>query len=154
MNTAATSRAKPDISGEMLRKYPFLNRPYALAVARIQTDNNPELLLYAFNQAPEAEFVFIGNWKRSEYGRELKQRYEVYPTCTCWMPSTTLAELNVIRANCAYYVHGHSAGRHQPVPGGGDAPVPAHRGLRRGLQPGHHGKPGRAISATWPPWSG
>lgn len=106
--------AKPDISGEMLRKHPFLNRPYALAVARIQTDNNPELLLYAFNQAPEAEFVFIGNWKGSAYGRELKQRYEVYPNLHLLDAIYDLAELNVIRAHCAYYVHGHSAGGTNP----------------------------------------
>ncbi|HKP95027.1 MAG TPA: DUF1972 domain-containing protein [Fibrobacteria bacterium] len=105
---------KPGISGELSGKYPFLDRPYAFAVARIQMDNNPELLLYAFNQVPEAEFVFVGNWKGSEYGRELKKRYELYPNLHLLEAIYDPVELNVIRAHCSYYVHGHSAGGTNP----------------------------------------
>lgn len=105
----------PGITDELLAKYPFLGRRYAFAVARIQSDNNPELLLYAFNQVPEAEFVFIGNWNRTEYGRELKKRYEVYPNLHLLEAIYDPTELNVIRSHCAYYVHGHSAGGTNPA---------------------------------------
>ncbi len=106
---------KPEITQGLIKKYPFLSRPYAFAVARIQSDNNPELLLYAYNQVPEVEFVFIGNWNRSEYGRELKKHYEVFPNLHLLEAIYDPVELNVIRANCAYYVHGHSAGGTNPA---------------------------------------
>jgi glycosyltransferase involved in cell wall biosynthesis len=106
---------KPEITEALVKKYPFLSRPYAFAVARIQSDNNPELLLYAYNQVPEVEFVFIGNWNRSEYGRELKKHYQVFPNLHLLEAIYDPLELNVIRANCAYYVHGHSSGGTNPA---------------------------------------
>ncbi len=105
----------PNINSDWIIKYPFLKRPYAFAVARIQSDNNPELLLYAFNQVPETEFVFVGNWNRTEYGRELKRQYEVYPNLHLLEAIYNAEELNVLRAHCAFYVHGHSAGGTNPA---------------------------------------
>lgn len=106
---------RPPITEAMISKYPFLSRPYAFSLARIQSDNNPELLLYAFNQVPETEFVFVGNWQKSEYGRKLKKQYEGYPNLHLIEAIYDANELNVIRAHCAYYVHGHSAGGTNPA---------------------------------------
>lgn len=98
-----------------IAKYPFLAGPYAFALARIQSDNNPELILHAFNQIPEMNLVFIGTWSRSAYGRELKARYERYPNLRLLEAIYDPEDLNVIRSNCSYYVHGHSAGGTNPA---------------------------------------
>jgi glycosyltransferase involved in cell wall biosynthesis len=105
----------PAITEAFTAKYPFLKGRYGFALARIQPDNNPELVLHAFNQVPEMDLVFIGTWNRSEYGRELKRRYENYPNLRLLEAIYDPDELNVIRGNCAFYVHGHSAGGTNPA---------------------------------------
>lgn len=105
----------PVITEALAAKYPFLKGRYAFALARIQPDNNPELVLHAFNQVPEMDLVFIGTWDRSEYGRELKRRYGSFPNLRLLEAIYDPEELNVIRGNCAFYVHGHSAGGTNPA---------------------------------------
>ncbi len=105
----------PGLTPELTAKYPFLERPYAFALARIQPDNNPELILHAFNQVPETDLVFIGTWNRSEYGRELKRKYEGFPNLRLLEAIYDPVELNAIRGHCSLYVHGHSAGGTNPA---------------------------------------
>jgi glycosyltransferase involved in cell wall biosynthesis len=105
----------PELTPGLLAKYPFLERPYAFALARIQPDNNPELILHAFNQVPEMDLVFVGTWSRSEYGRELKRRYAGFPNLCLLEAIYDPIELNAIRGNCSVYVHGHSAGGTNPA---------------------------------------
>ncbi len=105
----------PRLDPGLLAKYPFLERPYAFALARIQPDNNPELILHAFNQVPETDLVFVGTWARSEYGRELKRRYEGFPNLRLLEAIYDPVELNAIRGHCSLYVHGHSAGGTNPA---------------------------------------
>jgi glycosyltransferase involved in cell wall biosynthesis len=105
----------PDLTPALTEKYPFLERPYAFALARIQPDNNPELILHAFNQVPETDLVFVGTWNRSEYGRELKRRYEAFPNLRLLEAIYESTELNAIRGHCSLYVHGHSAGGTNPA---------------------------------------
>ncbi|MEO7776779.1 MAG: DUF1972 domain-containing protein [Fibrobacteria bacterium] len=105
----------PVITEALAAKYPFLKGRYAFALARIQPDNNPELVLQAFNQVPEMDLVFIGTWDRSEYGRDLKRRYHGFPNLRLLEAIYDPEELNVIRGNCSLYVHGHSAGGTNPA---------------------------------------
>lgn len=104
----------PPIGADHRSRYPFLAAPYAFSVARIQADNNPELLLEAFAQAPEVPFVFVGNWSRSEYGLRLKERFAGRAHMHLLEAIYDPTELNVLRAHCAFYVHGHSAGGTNP----------------------------------------
>jgi glycosyltransferase involved in cell wall biosynthesis len=105
----------PALTPELAAKYPFLERRYAFALARIQPDNNPELILHAFNQVPEMDLVFVGTWNRSAYGRELKSRYAGFPNLRLLEAIYDPVELNAIRGRCAFYVHGHSAGGTNPA---------------------------------------
>lgn len=105
----------PRLDPGLLSKYPFLGRPYAFALARIQPDNNPELILHAFNQVPETDLVFVGTWERSEYGRELKRRYQDFPNLRLLEAIYDPVELNAVRGHSSLYVHGHSAGGTNPA---------------------------------------
>jgi glycosyltransferase involved in cell wall biosynthesis len=104
----------PAITAAHRAKYPFLADPYILALARIQADNNPELLLEAFDRMPDRVCVFIGNWRRSAYGRELAEKYRGRPHLRLLEAIYEPGELNAIRAHCSLYVHGHSAGGTNP----------------------------------------
>jgi len=95
-------------------KYPFLKNKYALSVARIQPDNNIEMILDAFREDAPVPIVFIGNWNGSSYGEEIKKKYSGLNNIILLDAIYDQKELNKIRSNCAVYIHGHSAGGTNP----------------------------------------
>ncbi len=56
----------------------------------------------------------MGNWEKSEYGRNLKTTYSknenIYLLAPIYEPHT----INFLRSNASLYVHGHSAGGTNP----------------------------------------
>jgi glycosyltransferase involved in cell wall biosynthesis len=96
------------------QKYPFVAAPYAFSVARIQADNNVQMILEAFSRTPQWPLVFVGNWDRSDYGRALKQHFEDHPNLHLLEAIYDQDELNGLRGHCALYIHGHSAGGTNP----------------------------------------
>ncbi|MGK6322997.1 DUF1972 domain-containing protein [Sphingomonas sp. DT-51] len=86
---------------------------YALSVARIEPENNSHLILEACAQAAFT-LVAVGNWDKSDYGRELKQRYADHPQLLLLDPVYDVADLAGLRAGAAVYVHGHSVGGTNP----------------------------------------
>lgn len=102
------------ITPEMAEKYPFLNGKYAFEVARIQPDNNIEMLMNAFIRADTIPFVLVGNWNKSEYGIEIKKQYEGKKNLILLDAIYDKSILDVLRSNCYFYVHGHSAGGTNP----------------------------------------
>ena len=102
------------LSNELSSKYPFLLKQYYCAVARIQPDNNIKIILQAFADMPDKSLVFIGNWKFSDYGSELKMLYTSFENIHLLDPIYDLNILDQIRSNCFVYIHGHSAGGTNP----------------------------------------
>jgi glycosyltransferase involved in cell wall biosynthesis len=104
----------PPVTEERLDRYLFLNAPYAFSVARIQPDNNIEMILEAFAQSVSHVLVMVGNWGSSAFGRELKASFihcgNLHLLDAIYDPE----ELNVLRGHCSLYVHGHSAGGTNP----------------------------------------
>lgn len=103
-----------EMSKELLEKFPFLSHPYYCAVARIQSDNNIDMILEAFAKMPEKSLVYVGNWDFSDYGRVLKERYAGFENIHLLDPIYDLRILDQIRTNCVAYIHGHSAGGTNP----------------------------------------
>lgn len=97
-----------------LENYPFIARQYAFKVARIEPENNVEMLLKAFSELPNEVFVFVGNWKSSVFGSGLQNKYSKYSNLILLDPIYDQRILNVLRTKCRYYVHGHSAGGTNP----------------------------------------
>lgn len=87
---------------------------YALALCRIEPENNVAMILEAFAAAPDVPLVFVGNWNNSVYGRELRQRYASVPHLHLHDPVYDVGVLRTLRGNAALYVHGHSAGGTNP----------------------------------------
>lgn len=102
------------ITEELREKYPFLNGRYAFEVARIQSDNNIEMLMQAFMKAKEMPLVLVGNWKSTEWGRQMKAKYENESPLVLLDAIYDKSILDVLRSNCYLYVHGHSAGGTNP----------------------------------------
>lgn len=98
---------------EILRRYGMEGKQYAISVCRIEPENNCHLILEAFSRIKK-NIVFIGNWEKSEYGKKLKDRYNVYSNITICSPEYDLDVLFTLRKNAALYIHGHSAGGTNP----------------------------------------
>lgn len=104
---------KAEITPEALEKFPFLKGKFAVAIARIQSDNNTEMLLEAFKDA-KMPLVYIGNWNVTEWSKQLRLKYAKYPNLILQDAIFDIPLLNQIRSNCAMYFHAHSAGGTNP----------------------------------------
>lgn len=97
------------------KQYPFLVRPYAFKVARIEPENNIELILEAFSVCSQ-QLVVVGNWNNSPYGKALVEKYgnDNYSNIQLLDPIYDQRSLDLLRSNAFVYVHGHSAGGTNP----------------------------------------
>lgn len=86
---------------------------YALALCRIEPENNIDMILEAFASSPR-DLVFVGNWDSSDYGRRLRRRYAAYANLRLLDPIYDPENLYRIRIGASFYVHGHSAGGTNP----------------------------------------
>ncbi len=94
--------------------YPFAREKYAAAVCRIEPENNVHIILEAFASLESASLVVVGNWKNSEYGRALKQKYSEIKGIHLLDPIYEGHRINWLRSHASLYVHGHSAGGTNP----------------------------------------
>jgi glycosyltransferase involved in cell wall biosynthesis len=102
------------LSDDLKVKYPFLENKYACKVCRIEPENNVHLILEAFSEYEKLNIVMIGNWKNSEYGKKLKEKYSSFENIFLLDPIYDQRILNQIRSSCFIYMHGHSAGGTNP----------------------------------------
>ena len=86
---------------------------YAFKVARIEPENNIEMLLNCFSKTG-FPLVIVGNWKSSQYGRDLIQKFKKISNIKILDALYDLKILNQIRSNAFIYVHGHSVGGTNP----------------------------------------
>lgn len=102
-----------DTQQKMLRDYGVEQNDYAISVCRIEPENNCQMILEAFSKT-DRRLVYIGNWDRSEYGRQLKEQYSKFGNICIHNPEYNLDTLFALRSNAAMYIHGHSAGGTNP----------------------------------------
>ena len=98
---------------EVIRQYGVEKGNYAISVCRIEPENNCHIILDAFSKTNK-KLLYIGNWDRSEYGRQLKERYSKFDNICIHNPEYNLDTLFALRSNAAMYIHGHSAGGTNP----------------------------------------
>lgn len=98
----------------LFEKYPFCREQYACTVCRIEPENNVHIILEAFAKMKENPLVIVGNWEKSEYGRNLKAAYSKCENLHLLAPIYEPHTINWLRSNAALYIHGHSAGGTNP----------------------------------------
>jgi glycosyltransferase involved in cell wall biosynthesis len=86
---------------------------YALALCRIEPENNVTMILDAFKQA-KRPLVFVGNWAGSEYGRQARAVYSECPNLFLLDAIYDPSALYHVRRGAWAYIHGHSAGGTNP----------------------------------------
>lgn len=99
---------------EITKPSPY-GKGYALALCRIEPENNVEMILAAWaTTASSSKLIFVGNWNNSSYGRELAERYAGAANIEIVHPVYEPRSLKAIRSGASLYVHGHSAGGTNP----------------------------------------
>lgn len=86
---------------------------YALALCRIEPENNVCMILEAFAKLT-TPLVFVGNWDNSTYGANLRSRFSHHANLYLLDPVYDPGPLHALRARANFYVHGHSAGGTNP----------------------------------------
>lgn len=102
-----------DRQEELLREYGLRSEGYVLSICRIEPENNCHVTLEACARSGR-ELVFVGNWKRSLYGQELREKYGKLRNIHLVESEYDLDKLYALRSGCAAYIHGHSAGGTNP----------------------------------------
>ena len=102
------------LSASTIEQFPFLQNEYAFKVARIEPENNCQMILNAFANQDNLPLVFVGNWENSAYGKSLRSEYSHIPHIHMLDPIYDAQLLNEMRTNCKVYDHGHSAGGTNP----------------------------------------
>lgn len=87
---------------------------YAFTVARIEPENNIGLMIEGFLASRQPLYVIVGNFKQTEYGRGLQQRYAGETRVRLVDSNYDPALLASLRGLCAVYLHGHSVGGTNP----------------------------------------
>lgn len=95
-------------------KYNLVKGEYCFKVARIEPENNIEMILKAFSETPNELLVLVGNWNRSDFGCTMRQKYSKFDNIRMLDPIYESEEINLLRTNCKLYIHGHSAGGTNP----------------------------------------
>lgn len=92
-----------------------LPQRYALALCRIEPENNVEMILDAVARRPGHNLVVVGNWDQSAHGRALRAEYGALPHIHLIDPVYEPGHLRWIRDRAEAYIHGHSAGGTNPA---------------------------------------
>ena len=108
-----TRNVSAEKEAAVLKQYGVEKGKYAVSVCRIEPENNCHNILEAFSKT-DKKLIYIGNWERSEYGKDLKQLYSQYDNICIHDPEYDLDTLYVLRSNAEMYIHGHSAGGTNP----------------------------------------
>ena len=102
-----------DFEKEVIDRFSLKPKDFAITVCRIEPENNCHNTLEAFSKT-DKKLIFIGNWNRSEYGRNLKEKYSKFPNIIIQDPIYDIDTLYALRKNAGMYIHGHSAGGTNP----------------------------------------
>jgi len=86
---------------------------YALALCRIEPENNIHVILEAWSHL-QIPLVIVGNWANSSYGLDLKSRYSCIRNLYLLDPIYDKGPLHLLRSRANLYIHGHSAGGTNP----------------------------------------
>ena len=100
----------PSLSSEQAT---IVDKPFYLALCRIEPENNVSLILQAFSKIQE-RLIFIGNWHSSDYGRTLRNEFCNVKSIVLLDPVYDENILAIYRSRCIAYIHGHSAGGTNP----------------------------------------
>lgn len=101
-------------NSEINKRYKGTLENYALAISRIEPENNIQIILDAFSCMPSRILIIVGNWENSRYSRRLRKNYGHNDNIFMYDPIYDQNIINKLRSGCEIYIHGYSAGGTNP----------------------------------------
>jgi glycosyltransferase involved in cell wall biosynthesis len=108
----ATVFNNPDF--ELTQKYNIKKHEYSLLIARIEPENNIEMILDGVNQSQNQELFFVIGNPSNKFGLFLQDKYKEDERIRFLGPIYDIEMLNNLRYFSKYYFHGHSVGGTNP----------------------------------------
>lgn len=103
------------VDSDKLENYNLSTDGYFFTVCRIEPENNLEMMLQGFLESEiSLPYVIVGNWQASKFGKSLRKKYQNESSLRLLDPIYDQRELDQLRSNCYFYLHGHSAGGTNP----------------------------------------
>lgn len=90
------------------------DRNYLLTIARIEPENNIDMMLESASKQSALPYAVLGNFKSSAYGLDLMERYRDCSSIRFIQATYDPRVLAALRSGCAAYLHGHSVGGTNP----------------------------------------
>lgn len=87
---------------------------YYLTVARIEPENNIEMMINAIPPDTNQPYVIVGNFDASPYGKEILKRHGSNKSIRLVGATYDPKMLAALRSGCKAYLHGHSVGGTNP----------------------------------------
>jgi glycosyltransferase involved in cell wall biosynthesis len=84
------------------------DKPYALVIARAQSDSMFELLIKSWEDQSSINLVIVSNWDVSDYGKKIKNRIRDKNNIFSIGPIYDKEKLTSIRLGAYLYIHSHS----------------------------------------------
>jgi len=98
----------------ILNKYQIVPFNYSLLIARLEPENNIEVILQGFVASRSSSELLIVGKHNTSYGRYLKRKFEKYNNIQFLGGIYDINHLNNLRYFSNLYFHGHSAGGTNP----------------------------------------
>lgn len=96
-----------------LAPYSLDAQAYNLLIARMEPENNVEMIIQAHAETQHRKLAVVGNTS-TRFGKELRNKYSTYPNINFLEAIYDKAVINSLRHFSALYFHGHSVGGTNP----------------------------------------
>lgn len=108
----ATVFNNPDF--ELIQKYNIKEYEYSMLIARMEPENNIEMILDGVHQSQNQELFFVIGNPSNKFGLYLQDKYKKDERIRFLGPIYDIEILNNLRYFSKYYFHGHSVGGTNP----------------------------------------
>ena len=102
----------PDVN--VIKKYGIVKHSYHLLIARMEPENNIEVILDGFCLSESSEVFLVVGKTENNFANYLKEKYKSYTNIQFLGGIYDLNELNNLRYYSKLYFHGHSVGGTNP----------------------------------------
>ncbi len=113
-NQFVSEGAKSELVKKILEKYELKDQGYHLVVSRLEPENNVHLIVEGYKMIPKPKYplIIVGRTLDTKYVNELMQYENENIRFIGGLYQEN--ELNIARASCFSYLHGHSVGGTNP----------------------------------------
>lgn len=102
------------IDAGLLNRYNLLPQEYHLLVARMEPENNIEMILQGLEKRRDGKKIVVVSNVSNAFGKSMIRKFANVPQFVCTGAIFDRSVLDALRRHCCLYFHGHSVGGTNP----------------------------------------